>query len=115
MGDAPDKNMSAARLVYLVCLTVPVCLSASVRQADRDVACPMQGLDCVFNNIERANNVGSWQECAVQCSNHRTCAYWSWHIPDALNDPYGCWLKTGCGFTLPDTKVISGSYTCTSK
>ena len=98
-----------------------------------DPNCPMVGFDCLFNDIERAANVGqdtvavkcaavfyvlvdrSWQECAAQCAGHRLCAYWSWRVPSALVNPYGCWLKSACPLTIHDDWLISGSYTCTSQ
>merc|ERR1711892_1298444 len=89
--------------------------SLSVNITEPDPNCPMVGLDCLFNDIERAYNSQTWQECATQCSNHRTCAYWSWRVPSADVNPYGCWLKSGCPITFPDTRLISGAYTCNQR
>merc|ERR1719500_1852254 len=83
--------------------------------AEQESSCPMVGLDCLFNDIERAYNSQTWQECAVQCASHRSCAYWSWRVPSSDVNPYGCWLKSGCPFTVADSRLVSGAYTCTAK
>jgi len=98
----------------LLCLLATPALSSPAKQAQKGIDCPMQGQDCAFNDIERAPDANTWQECAWQCANHRTCAYWSWHLPSAFINPYGCWLKSGCGLIIPDPGVISGQYSCTN-
>merc|ERR1719209_640649 len=91
-----------AALLCLTCLVAGV-VSGPARASTGEV-CPMQGQDCAFHDITRANNVGTWQECAWQCNNHRTCTYWSWHLPDANVEPYGCWLKSGCLIKIPNVE-----------
>jgi len=82
--------------------------------AEPDPMCPMVGLDCIFHDIERAYDSATWQECASQCAQNRLCAFWSWRTPAASVNPYGCWLKSDCPFTISDTALISGAYSCTS-
>merc|ERR1711915_952990 len=106
-----------ATLKLSVAFPQPQSMEGNIRMnsTEPDPNCPMVGLDCLFNDIERAGNSATWQECAIQCANHRTCAYWSWRVPSSDINPYGCWLKSGCPFTLPDDRLVSGAYTCTAK
>merc|ERR1712212_1119901 len=97
----------------LVIPSIPDSVPVNTTGSDQD--CPMVGLDCLSNDIERAYNSQTWQECAVQCASHRTCAYWSWRVPSSDVNPYGCWLKSGCPFTVADSRLVSGDYTCTAR
>jgi len=97
-------------LVVLVVLTTA---SPALREkVNGTLSCPAYGLDCVFHDIIRAQDSRSWQECSVQCFNHKTCEYWSWRTPDNSVNAYGCWLKSRCDLTLQDSYVISGHYDC---
>merc|ERR1712080_155577 len=79
---------------------------------ERNLDCPAFGTDCPFMDIERAADASSWQQCAYQCANHKTCVYWSWRIPSANDRPYGCWLKSSCPIPVQDMRSIAGHYTC---
>merc|ERR1711874_746027 len=107
----------SVRMMFLItlCLIVSSVTSLVVPSPRAGQDCPMVGLDCLFNDIERAYNSQTWQECAVQCASHRSCAYWSWRVPSSDVNPYGCWLKSGCPFTIADSRLVSGDYTCTAR
>merc|ERR1712227_864982 len=89
-------------------------LKSNFTAMEPDPNCPMVGFDCLFHDIERGANSGTWQECAQQCFNHRSCAFWSWRVPSAGVNPYGCWLKPACPLTIRDDWLISGEYSCTA-
>merc|ERR1711955_152162 len=94
MGLQESSIYSPMMWLLLVFTIIELISTASiVDPPQQSVNCPMQGMDCAFNDIEQARWSDAWQECAAQCARHKTCAYWSWHVPDALINPRGSGLS----------------------
>ncbi|XP_023339540.1 uncharacterized protein LOC111709853 [Eurytemora carolleeae] len=108
------KSIFILCLVFASSLSSPFTkeLNRTVAATDVDLSCPAYGQDCIFNDIERAYDSGTWQECAYQCNQHRTCVFWSWRTQDSAINPYGCWLKSACPLILADPALISGHFDC---
>merc|ERR1711879_169180 len=82
MGREIDSVMR--RTVRTVFLVVTLLLGSSLA-----MDCPMVGLDCLFHDIQRAADAGSWQECAVPTST-RTAAGSSLAVPSPCRTPPSC-------------------------
>merc|ERR1711936_321510 len=110
MGSMPEMFLS---LVLLVVLAGVQADPAPADPPPPDSACPWLDLDCLFHGIARVEDATSWEGCAVQCAALPSCNYWSWRSETALFNPYGCWLKSACLATLPDSTMFSGHSSCT--
>merc|ERR1712215_349646 len=62
-------------------------------------------------NIDKLEDITTWQKCADQCANHPQCKIWSFgHYP---NQPLGtCYLKTAAFGWISDDNWQSGNEAC---
>lgn len=73
-------------------------------QSVSDICSPHSGIDCVGDDLQKIENVGSAGECCDACKGHGGCSVWSW---DEASDK-GCYLKSACNNPI-SSGTISGS------
>ena len=81
-----------------------------------NLECPENGWNIKERiNEKTINNIKSWEECSLQCSERTDCKYWVWHRESAGAWAYQCVTMTDGGFINKDRNTISGIAGCMEK